>query len=253
VTAAPKHLSGNYAPVTEELTAHDLPVTGTIPPELTGWYLRNGPNPADAASGHWFFGDGMVHGVRLEDGRAVSSRSRWVRTGQLTEGARLYDGRGCRDLTAGPANTHVVRHAGRTLTLGMWERMSDLGALSVIFDLDGTPVDSEPNYYEASRQTLAGHGVPDYTWADNEAYVGIGNQDAPGTSSSWTCRPSSTSNSPWPAARCRTGGTTGTAPGSACCAATTPAARSAGSPSIPATSSTPSTPMTRRTAPSCCT
>jgi HAD superfamily hydrolase (TIGR01509 family) len=60
----------------------------------------------------------------------------------------------------------------------MLERMSDLGALSVIFDLDGTLVDSEPNYYEASRQTLAGHGVPDFTWADNEAYVGIGNQDA---------------------------------------------------------------------------
>lgn len=29
----PRHLAGNYAPVTEELTAHDLPVTGTIPPE----------------------------------------------------------------------------------------------------------------------------------------------------------------------------------------------------------------------------
>jgi HAD superfamily hydrolase (TIGR01509 family) len=55
--------------------------------------------------------------------------------------------------------------------------MSELGALSVIFDLDGTLVDSEPNYYEASRQTLAEHGVPDFSWADNEAYVGIGNRD----------------------------------------------------------------------------
>ncbi|KOV66211.1 carotenoid oxygenase family protein [Streptomyces sp. MMG1121] len=117
MTTAPRHLSGNYAPVTEELTAHDLPVTGTIPPELTGWYLRNGPNPADAASGHWFFGDGMVHGVRLEGGRAASYRNRWVRTGQLTGAARLYDDRGRRDLAAGPANTHVVRHAGRTLAL----------------------------------------------------------------------------------------------------------------------------------------
>ncbi|MFF7748659.1 hypothetical protein ACFZCP_05255 [Streptomyces sp. NPDC007971] len=55
-----KHLSGNYAPVTEELTAHDLPVTGTLPPEPAGWYLRNGPNPADAACGHSFFG-GRLH------------------------------------------------------------------------------------------------------------------------------------------------------------------------------------------------
>ncbi len=40
------HLAGNYAPVAEELTAYDLPTTGAIPPELTGWYLRNGPEPA---------------------------------------------------------------------------------------------------------------------------------------------------------------------------------------------------------------
>lgn len=114
---APRHLSGNYAPVAEELTAHDLPVTGRIPAELSGWYLRNGPNPADAASGHWFFGDGMVHGVRLDGGRAVAYRNRWVRTTSLTDGARPYDAQGRRDLTAGPANTHVVRHAGRTLAL----------------------------------------------------------------------------------------------------------------------------------------
>ncbi|MEU8825346.1 carotenoid oxygenase family protein [Streptomyces sp. NPDC048636] len=113
----PKHLSGNYAPVTEELTAYDLPVTGTIPPELSGWYLRNGPNPADAASGHWFFGDGMVHGVRIENGRAVAYRNRWVRTTRFTDGARMYDDQGTLDLTAGAANTHVVRHAGRTFAL----------------------------------------------------------------------------------------------------------------------------------------
>jgi len=51
--------------------------------------------------------------------------------------------------------------------------MSNLGAaLSVIFDLDGTLVDSEPNYYEASRRLLAEHGIT-FTWQDNEQYVGI--------------------------------------------------------------------------------
>ncbi len=45
--------------------------------------------------------------------------------------------------------------------------------MSVVFDLDGTLVDSEPNYFEAGRQVLAEHGVPDFTWADHERYVGI--------------------------------------------------------------------------------
>ena len=55
--------------------------------------------------------------------------------------------------------------------------MSNLGDLSVIFDLDGTLVDSEPNYYEATRQTLAERGVPDFTWAQHERFVGISTQE----------------------------------------------------------------------------
>ncbi|MFE5818765.1 HAD family hydrolase [Streptomyces sp. NPDC056479] len=51
--------------------------------------------------------------------------------------------------------------------------MSGLGGTSVIFDLDGTLVDSEPHYYEAGRQILAEHGIPDFSWADHERYVGI--------------------------------------------------------------------------------
>lgn len=58
--------------------------------------------------------------------------------------------------------------------------MSDLGALAVVFDLDGTLVDSEPNYYEASRRALAEYGVPEYTWADHESYVGVSTRDTVG-------------------------------------------------------------------------
>ncbi|MYW63418.1 HAD-IA family hydrolase [Streptomyces sp. SID8379] len=47
------------------------------------------------------------------------------------------------------------------------------GDTAVVFDLDGTLVDSEPNYFKASLGTLARYGVHDFTWADHETYVGI--------------------------------------------------------------------------------
>ena len=40
-----RFLEGPFAPVTEEVTALDLPVTGQVPAALNGRYLRNGPNP----------------------------------------------------------------------------------------------------------------------------------------------------------------------------------------------------------------
>lgn len=46
--------------------------------------------------------------------------------------------------------------------------------ISVIFDLDGTLVDSEPNYYESGRRTLARHGVRDFTWEEHARFIGIG-------------------------------------------------------------------------------
>ncbi|OSP35129.1 hydrolase, partial [Streptomyces sp. 13-12-16] len=55
--------------------------------------------------------------------------------------------------------------------------MSTPDGLSVIFDLDGTLVDSEPNYYEAGRLTLAEYGVPDFSWAEHERYVGISTRE----------------------------------------------------------------------------
>ncbi|MGR4879808.1 HAD family hydrolase [Streptomyces sp. LARHCF249] len=46
--------------------------------------------------------------------------------------------------------------------------------ISVIFDLDGTLVDSEPNYFESGRRTLERHGVPAFTWEQHSRFIGIG-------------------------------------------------------------------------------
>ncbi len=116
--AQPFHLAGNYAPVADEITATDLPVVGQLPKTLNGRYLRNGPNPRPGAgSPHWFYGDGMIHGVALREGRALWYRNRWVRTSTYLHGARVLRPDLTIDRGAGVANTHVIRHARRTLAL----------------------------------------------------------------------------------------------------------------------------------------
>jgi carotenoid cleavage dioxygenase-like enzyme len=135
---------GNYAPVQDELTEFDLVVEGAIPPELDGWYLRNGPNPRQA-TGHWFTGDGMIHGIRVEKGRAAWYRNRWVRTDTFEADFPLYNADGTRNLRAAKANTHVVNHAGKTLALVEsslpYEITNDLETIGA-YDFGGKLVDS---------------------------------------------------------------------------------------------------------------
>ncbi len=114
----PFHLRGNYAPVFEEVTETSLVVEGRLPDELTGLYVRNGANPKSGRSPHWFAGDGMLHGVRLDAGEATWYRNRWVRTKQLADPkARHIGADGSVDRTIGVNNTHVIRHAGKILSL----------------------------------------------------------------------------------------------------------------------------------------
>jgi len=108
-------LTGIHAPMTEERTIENLTVTGTIPAELSGRYVRIGPNPfkPDPRGHHWFIGDGMVHGVRIQDGKALWYRNRYIRSQELEGkgGPAAAPGprRGRRDLV----NTNVISTMAR--------------------------------------------------------------------------------------------------------------------------------------------
>jgi carotenoid cleavage dioxygenase-like enzyme len=119
--SANPYLEGNFAPVTDEVTLTDLRVTGTIPEQLTGRYLRNGPNPVvahDPASYHWFLGEGMVHGLRLDGGRAAWYRNRWVRNGGVAEAlGEARPGGPVHGDSDGAPNTNVIGHHGTTLAI----------------------------------------------------------------------------------------------------------------------------------------
>jgi carotenoid cleavage dioxygenase len=91
-------LRGRFEPVDVEIEAGDLTIKGALPPDLLGVYMRNGPNPRFTPLGSYTYpleGDGMVHGVWIEGGRARYA-NRWVRTrGMAAEeraGRALYGG-----------------------------------------------------------------------------------------------------------------------------------------------------------------
>lgn len=109
-------LSGANAPVNQEQTFLDLSVEGAIPPELDGRYIRIGPNPLGtphAPSYHWFIGDGMVHGVRLQNGRALWYRNRWIRSRQVSDALGEPKAPGPRHGGFDTVNTNIIGHAGQ--------------------------------------------------------------------------------------------------------------------------------------------
>jgi carotenoid cleavage dioxygenase-like enzyme len=119
-------LQGAYAPVFDEVTLDGLEVIGELPQDLSGVYLRNGPNPRHAPQGryHWFDGDGMVHAAHFDRGR-VTYRNRWLRTPKFAHEAaagnaqfmgimETLKGRQDRPLMD-TANTDIIGHGGQAL------------------------------------------------------------------------------------------------------------------------------------------
>ncbi|MGH3433915.1 MAG: carotenoid oxygenase family protein, partial [Thermocrispum sp.] len=127
--------TGPWRPQTTEWRADDLEVvTGAIPSDLDGVYLRNTENPVHPAlkNYHPFDGDGMIHIVGFRDGTAFY-RNRFVRTdGFLAEqqaGGPLWaglaenpatapreDGWGARGRMKDASSTDVILHNGVALT-----------------------------------------------------------------------------------------------------------------------------------------
>jgi carotenoid cleavage dioxygenase len=114
-----RFLSGIHKPLHDELTLTDLAVSGAIPPELSGRYVRIGPNPfkPDPRGYHWFIGDGMVHGLRLKDGKAVWYRNRYVRSKRLEAEGGPKAAPGPRRNAHDTVNTNVIQVAGKTMAL----------------------------------------------------------------------------------------------------------------------------------------
>jgi carotenoid cleavage dioxygenase len=176
------YLSGNFAPLATETTAVDLVVTGRLPEALDGRLLRIGPNPVgpvDPATHHWFTGTGMVHGVRLRDGRAEWYRSRYVRSDRVTDAMGWPPVPGPRHgMGDGTANTNVIEHAGRTLAIveagGLPVELTDELETLTRTDFDGTLPGSFTAHPKRDPSTGELHAVVYYWEWDFIEYVVVG-------------------------------------------------------------------------------
>jgi carotenoid cleavage dioxygenase len=180
-TGTTKWLRGLYAPLHDELTAHELPVTGRLPVELDGRYLRNGPNPVGAVDPnrfHWFTGDGMVHGVRLRDGKAEWYRNRWVRSTAVSDALGEAPKPGERHGGMDTANTNVIGLAGRTYAIveagGRPVELSDELETIAHSDFAGTLPNGYTAHPKVDPATGSLHAIA-YHWAlPNLQYVVVG-------------------------------------------------------------------------------
>lgn len=121
--------TGAWKPNTREYNAWDLRVTGDLPDDLAGIYIRNTENPLHDAIGryHPFDGDGMLHSLWFGGGQ-TEYRNRWIRTdgfdAEREAGRPLWaglrerpekserDGWGARTRLKDNSSTDVVVHNG---------------------------------------------------------------------------------------------------------------------------------------------
>lgn len=140
------YLEGIHEPMSEEVTLDNLTVKGEIPAQLDGLYVRNGPNPhavESPATHHWFVGDAMLHGVRIQAGEALWYRNRWLRSTDICKHLGEPVASGPRSPSGVEvANTNVIGHAGKIWAIveagGFPVEVSETLETRAFTDLDGT-------------------------------------------------------------------------------------------------------------------
>ena len=164
------YLQGPHGPIRTETEAVDLKVTGEIPRDFGGAYYRNGPNPINDPKGlhHWFDGDGMIHAIHFEDGKA-RYRNRFVRTADFeAEVKGTLDKPGIfspASQTHSPtvykdtANTDIVMHNGELMAL--WY-------------ISGPPVRMDANTLETLRTETFDGALPKNVSAHSKVDLNTG-------------------------------------------------------------------------------
>ena len=157
------HITGEYAPIVDEVVLHDLRIEGDIPSDLNGVYLRNGPNPKFEPKGshHLFDGDGMIHAGLFRNGK-FTYRNKYIRTADLATkeraGEEAFWGvmNSVKDSADRPmadtSNTDVIGHGGKALTT--WYLA---GIPHVVDPITLETLQAKPDYVSGIGQAMSAH------------------------------------------------------------------------------------------------
>ena len=80
-------LGGAFAPIDHDLVLDDLQIEGEVPPDLSGMFVRNGPNRRFEAAGRSFRGMAAAAGsADSKPARPTCFHSTWVSGERLARG-----------------------------------------------------------------------------------------------------------------------------------------------------------------------
>ena len=159
-TTDSQFLKGVFAPFRQEENFDQLEIQGKIPVDLQGILLRNGPNPQFDPVGayHLFDGDGMVHAIRIKDGKA-SYDNRWVRTERFLQERKA--GKALLDVDHTTANTNIIAYQNHILALNEGEVPTEILLTNLdtigIFTFNGQitrPLTAHPRFDHKRQEFL---------------------------------------------------------------------------------------------------
>ena len=138
-----------YRPVRDELRHVPVQITGTMPADLDGVYLRNGTNTQFEDSKirlHAFSGAGMIHEIQLHDGAATYSNT-YIRTprfeAERAAGRELY-----------PEFSDLLAGEPGAARLGLIERKIQAGVVPALGPLERTPGSTSIRYHHGRLYCL---------------------------------------------------------------------------------------------------
>jgi carotenoid cleavage dioxygenase-like enzyme len=120
-----------FKSVHEEVSHGPVTITGALPTDLEGVYIRNGTNPQfdpPSARYHMFGGAAMLHQVQIKDGVATYSNT-YVRTPrfQIERGAGREVYSNVADIaSAGPLVPEILGHLEKKMATGVIPRLAPL-------------------------------------------------------------------------------------------------------------------------------